>query len=307
MARHHVHVAPDSGRVDSLQQAALAGGAELVDASSAEVLIWADPARAGELADYLETMDKVTWVALPYAGIEPYLPTIRSRRDLLWTCARDVYSRPVAEHAVALATSGLRNIVGYARQDRWTAPAGTMLTDGRITIFGGGGISRALISLLQGWNCDITVVRRSAEPLAGAARVMPPSKAVEAVRGADAVVLALPLTEHTRHIIDKTVLRAMEPHAWIVNVARGGVIDTDDLVEALVEGSIGGAALDVTDPEPLPDGHQLWDLSNVVITPHVGNTPEMGIPLLAAFIEENVRSWIDDNEVEGVVDPESGY
>ncbi len=128
-----------------------------------------------------------------------------------------------------------------------------------------------------------------------------------AVSGADAVILALPLTDATRHIINREVLDAMQPHAWLVNVARGGVVDTHALVESLVQGSIGGAALDVTDPEPLPEGHRLWSLPNVVITPHVGNTPEMGIPLLAAFIERNVARWISGGEIEGVVDPIAGY
>ncbi|MGI9609956.1 MAG: NAD(P)-dependent oxidoreductase, partial [Acidimicrobiia bacterium] len=200
-----------------------------------------------------------------------------------------------------------RKIVRYAQQTTWTGQEGTMLIDGKVTILGGGGIARAIISLLQGWNCDITVVRRAADPVEGAARVVPPSQTVAAVRGADAVILALPLTEVTRHIVSRGVLNAMESHAWIVNVARGGVIDTEALVEALVEGSIGGAALDVTDPEPLPEDHPLWSFPNVVITPHVGNTPEMGIPLLAAFVERNIDRWIHGEGVEGIVDPVAGY
>ncbi|MFW2384123.1 MAG: NAD(P)-dependent oxidoreductase [Acidimicrobiales bacterium] len=307
MGRHHVHVGPSSGRVGSLIEAVLAGGAELSEPEEAEVLVWADPHRADELGSYLEGMEATKWVALPYAGVEPYIGTIRSRPDLLWTCARDVYSRPVAEHAIALATAGLRRIVGYAQQTSWTGQEGTMLIDGNLTIFGGGGIARAVISLLQGWNCDITVVRRAAEPVDGATRVLPPTQSVEAVRGADAVILALPLTEVSRHIVNREVLGAMERHAWIVNVARGGVVDTEALVQALVEGWIGGAALDVTDPEPLPEDHQLWSFPNVVITPHVGNTPEMGIPLLAAFVERNVATWIDGGSVEGIVDPVAGY
>ena len=307
MGRQHVHVGPASGRVDSLTEAVVSGGAELSGPEEAEVLVWADPARPHELGGYLDRMGQIKWVALPYAGIEPYIDTIRSRPELLWTCARDVYSRPVAEHAIALATAGLRNIVEYSQQTAWTSQRGTMLVDGRLTILGGGGIARAIISLLQGWNCDITVVRRSPEALEGASRVLGPDQAVTAVQGADAVILALPLTEETRHIVDRRVLQAMEPHAWLVNVARGGVIDTDALVQALIDGVIGGAALDVTEPEPLPEGHPLWSIPNVVITPHVGNTPEMGVPLLAGFIERNVARWMEGGDVEGIIDPRYGY
>jgi phosphoglycerate dehydrogenase-like enzyme len=307
MGRQHVHVGPASGRVDSLTEAVVSGGAELSGPEEAEVLVWADPARPHELGGYLDRMGQIKWVALPYAGIEPYIDTIRSRPELLWTCARDVYSRPVAEHAITLATAGLRHVVQYSQETSWTAQRGANLVDGRLTILGGGGIATAIISLLQGWNCAITVVRRTAEPLEGAARVLPSSDIVEAVRDADAVIVAIPLTEETRHLVDRRVFEAMEPHAWLVNVARGGVVDTDDLVEALLDGSIGGAALDVTEPEPLPDGHRLWSFPNVVITPHVGNTPEMGIPLLAGFIERNVARWIDGGDVEGIIDSRAGY
>ncbi len=305
--RSLVHVAPDSGRVESLSEAVVAGGARLASAEEASALVWADPARASEVAAYVERMPHLGWVALPFAGIEPYLPAVRGRTDLVWTCARDVYSRPVAEHAIGLAVAGLRNTVGYARTDSWSAQVGTMLVDGRITIFGGGGIAREIISLLQGWRCDITIVKRTASNVPGATRVVEQSEALDAVRDADAVILALPLTEETRHIANAQLFDAMPPHCWLVNVARGGVVDHQALTEALRSGVIGGAALDVTEPEPLPSNHPLWGISNAVITPHVGNTPEMGIPLLAAFIERNVASWVSGSEPEGQIDPIAGY
>jgi phosphoglycerate dehydrogenase-like enzyme len=99
----------------------------------------------------------------------------------------------------------------------------------------------------------------------------------------------------------------MEAHAWLVNVARGKHVVTDDLVAGLVAGVIGGAGLDVTDPEPLPPGHPLWSAPNCIITPHVGNTPEMAIPLLAQRITTNVRRYADDDELIGLVDVEAGY
>ena len=99
----------------------------------------------------------------------------------------------------------------------------------------------------------------------------------------------------------------MEEHAWLVNVARGRHIVTDDLVDALRAGTIGGAGLDVTDPEPLPDGHPLWSMPNCVITPHIGNTQAMAKPLLSARITENVRRWAAGEELLGPVDPALGY
>ena len=108
-------------------------------------------------------------------------------------------------------------------------------------------------------------------------------------------------------LIGAAELALMEPHAWIVNVARGRHVVTDDLVDALQNGVIGGAGLEVTEPEPLPDGHPLWTLDNCVITPHVGNTLEMGLPLITARVEENVRRWIAGDDLLGILDPAAGY
>jgi phosphoglycerate dehydrogenase-like enzyme len=99
----------------------------------------------------------------------------------------------------------------------------------------------------------------------------------------------------------------MDEHAWLVNVARGGLVDTDALVEALRTRSIGGAALDVTDPEPLPADHPLWDLPNCLITPHTADTPEMTRPMLASRVAENIQRLANGQELTGRVDPELGY
>ncbi len=115
------------------------------------------------------------------------------------------------------------------------------------------------------------------------------------------------MTPETHGIIDAAALAAMPDHAWLVNVARGPHVVTDDLVAALRDGSIGGAGLDVTDPEPLPDGHPLWTMPNVLITPHVGNTPAMAVPLLGARVTENVRRRIAEEPLIGPVDPALGY
>lgn len=125
----------------------------------------------------------------------------------------------------------------------------------------------------------------------GAARVLRPAQLEAALEGADLVVSALPHTPQTQGIIGARELERMEPHAWLVNVGRGSAIVTDDLIVALRSGSIGGAALDVTDPEPLPDGHPLWNLPNCVITPHTANTVELGWGRVADRVEENLRRY----------------
>jgi len=151
------------------------------------------------------------------------------------------------------------------------------------------------------------VVRLSAEPLEGVNTVVGPESLVDAIVGADAVVVALALTPDTEGILGRNEFELMEKHAWVVNVGRGRHIVTDDLVWALQEGEIGGAALDVTNPEPLPEGHPLWAMPNCIITPHIGNTPAMAVPLLSARIAENVRRYVNGEPLVGCIDPELGY
>jgi phosphoglycerate dehydrogenase-like enzyme len=134
-----------------------------------------------------------------------------------------------------------------------------------------------------------------------------PEGLLPALSRSDLAVLALALTPETEQVIGADALAALPDHAWLVNVARGRHIDTDALVESLRAGAIGGAALDVTDPEPLPAEHPLWSLPNAIITPHVGNTPEMGRALLAARVRENVRRFAEGRELLGPVHVELGY
>jgi phosphoglycerate dehydrogenase-like enzyme len=176
-----------------------------------------------------------------------------------------------------------------------------------VTIVGGGGITESLVRLLTPFKCNITVVRRTVENIDGVDTVVGQENLVDALVGAEVVFLALSLTPETVGLIGKPELEVMEPHAWIINVARGGHIVTDDLVWALENNVIGGAGLDVTAPEPLPENHPLWSLANCIITPHVGNTPEMAVPLLSARITENVKRFINDEDLIGLVDVRNGY
>ena len=120
-------------------------------------------------------------------------------------------------------------------------------------------------------------------------------------------MIAAPATADTRHIIGAAELAAMREDAWLVNVARGSLVDTDALVDALARGAIGGAALDVTDPEPLPDGHPLWSEPRALITPHIANPPATLRRYLARHVQENVARFANGEPLLSVIDPEAGY
>ncbi len=287
--------------------AAVSAGATLVPPSEADTVVWggvADP--AGLAALLAEHGDRVGWVQLPWAGVEPYLDLLDERR--VWTCAKGAYGDDVAEMALALALAGLRGIVEYARARTWRGPGelGRNLDGARVCIVGAGGITEHLLRLLAPFDCDVTVVRRArargVAAVPGASSTVGDDELDGALAGSDVVVLALALTEATRGLVDARRLELMGPRAWLVNVARGGHVVTDDLVAALRAGTIAGAALDVTDPEPLPDGHPLWELDNCIITPHVANTSAMLQPRLAERIAENVRRRRAGQALLGVVD-----
>jgi len=307
MDRPLIAVEPNCWRRASLVDAVEAGGGTVVGPDRAHGLVWAEPAKAHLLPPILDEHRGIDWVQLPYAGIEPFIDMLRARPDLQWTCGKGVYAAPVAEHILMLALAGLRGLATYARARTWEAPQGRNLFGARVTILGGGGITEELLPLLAPFRCEVTVVRNRVEPLAGAARVLGADALHEVLPSTDLLVLALALTPETTGIIGATELALLPSHAWIVNLARGGHIVTDDLVASLRAEAIGGAALDVTDPEPLPDGHPLWDLPNCLITPHIGNTPEMGLELLATRVTENVRRRAEGEELLGPVDVELGY
>ena len=304
-ARPRIAVGP--GPADWAAEAIRRGGGEVVSLNGDPAgLVWTD-ARADGLREVLAACRGIAWVQLPQAGVETVVATGIIDRQRRWTSAKGAYAEPVAEHALALLLAGLRRLPERARARSWGEEAGTSLFGQPVTIIGGGGIAAVLLRLLEPFRAQVTVVRQRPEPLPGAARTVGDDRLHEALAGARAVLLVLALTPRTRKLIGPTELAAMGHDAWLVNVARGGVVDTEALVEALRSSQIGGAALDVTDPEPLPTGHTLWDLPNCLITPHTADTEEMTRPLLARRIMENIQRLRAGQELVGQVDPDLGY
>jgi len=288
-----------------VHHAVRAGGGTVVAPADANGLIWSDAFDPTGLERVLDEAPSISWVQLPFAGSENFMHLVNV--DRIWTSGKGVYSEPVAELVMGLLLGGLRHIVGYARTNQWSEEQGRCLHNGRITVLGGGGITTALLRLLQPFNCHVTVVRNQVQEIPGADVVVGPDRLADTLPGADAVVIALALTPANIGIIGRAELELMESNAWLINVGRGRHVVTDDLVWALRNNSIGGAALDVTEPEPLPDDHPLWTLSNCVITPHVGNTAEMVPPLLSERITANVSRFAAGEQLIGLLSRERGY
>jgi phosphoglycerate dehydrogenase-like enzyme len=306
MAAPRIAIGPSTSRF--AERAVRTGGGKPVQLGErADAVVWLSAHDLDGLAALLEEQPEIRWVQLPFAGVENAVAAGLIDEARTWTCAKGSYAEPVAEHALTLALAGLRLLPERIRAHTWGAAAGTSLYGASVTIVGGGGIAKELLRLLAPFGVKATVVRRQAEPLAGAARTVSTAELDDVLPGALVVFVALALTPDTEHIVGAGQLEAMDERAWLVNVARGPHVHTDALVAALRGGSIAGAGLDVTDPEPLPDDHPLWTCANCIITPHTADTWEMILPLLEARIAANVAHFAAGEAMEGLVDPVAGY
>jgi D-3-phosphoglycerate dehydrogenase len=299
-----IHItAPD--RPD-LERAVREGGGEPgpLEVADGVVSLTGDPQELPSLPD------SVRWVQLPSAGVEQWIRSGAVADGRVWTSATGSFGLAVAEHALALMLAADKSLHSFARERTWTADGRhhvRSLAGETVLIVGAGGIGRALIGLLEPFGCDVIAVTRRGRDVPGAARTLPARRVAEVWGAARHVVIAAPATDGTRHLVGAPELAAMRDDAWLINIARGSLVDTDALVAALRGGSIAGAALDVTDPEPLPDGHPLWELGNVLITPHVGTPPETEKIAFAARVRENVRRFAAGEELEGLIDADGGY
>jgi phosphoglycerate dehydrogenase-like enzyme len=290
-----VHVAPESD--PTIEAAVRAAGGEIGPLGRADGLVWVDSNPESFPA---ELPSSVRWVQLPSAGVELWLDRIDRERQ--WTSAAGAFGRPVAEHALMLMLAGARRLAEFARATRWTRPPLRPLEGATVAIIGAGGIGRALIELLAPLRVEVLAVTRR-----GRDGTLPIDRVGEVWPRAHHIVIAAPATDATRHLVGASELAAMRSDAWLVNVARGPLVDTDALVAALAEGSIGGAALDVTDPEPLPEGHPLWSEPRALITPHVANPDATLRRYLAELVRENVACLGAGEPLTSLIDPDAGY
>ncbi|MFN3706737.1 NAD(P)-dependent oxidoreductase [Microcella sp.] len=286
-----------------------AGGEVAPLSADTRGLLWLSAGRADELDQILTDYPSIEWVQLPWAGVDAFRDVLRAHADgPVFTSAKGAYAEPVAEHALALAHATLREFAPKARAARWAQQrTGRSLYGLAVTIVGAGGIAAELLRLLAPWRCEVTVVRRSADPLPGATRTVPVAELDAVLPTTDVLILAAASTEGTRHLMDARRLALLPHNAVLVNIARGPLVDTDALTEALASGNLLGAGLDVTDPEPLPDDHPLFAEPRCLITSHSADTAEMTAPLLAGRVDENVRGFLAGTGLVGIVDPRAGY
>ncbi|MEA9986710.1 D-isomer specific 2-hydroxyacid dehydrogenase family protein [Subtercola vilae] len=259
------------------------------------------------LAAALTRAPNIEWVQLPSAGVDDFALAGLLDHKIMWTSAKGAYSQPVAEHALALIFAMLRDLPIRARAHDWGKPAGTTLHGKRVLIVGAGGIATELLRLLAPFNNHVVIIRRTPAPVPGAQQTEPFERLSNELAEADIVVLAAALTPLTRKLIAAPELHTMNPGAILINIARGGLIDLDALTTALADKQIRGAALDVTEPEPLPSSHPLWKEPRALITPHTADTWDMIWPLLQERIISNAKHFLAGTDMRGQINPAAGY
>lgn len=302
--RKLVSIEPKS--FDEYAKAVANAGAQVAPLSSnVGALIWTDYSQPQALKELLEANRQIEWVQLPFAGVDAFVNVLQ--HPVVFTSAKGSYRQPVAEHALALCLALGRKLPERVLAKTWGKKFAVSLYDSHIVIVGGGGITQELVSLLAPFNTRVSVVRKHPTSIDGASETVGFDRLDEFLALADFVVLAAALTDETLYLFDDRRFSIMKPSAYLVNIARGKMVDSAALLKALESGVIAGAAVDVTDPEPLPDGHALWNAPNLIITPHTADTNAQVVRLFSQRIDDNVKAWLHGNDWVGLVDKQLGY
>lgn len=291
---------------DEYAKAVIDAGARVVPLDSqVGALIWTDYSQPQALKELLEANKQIEWVQLPFAGVDAFVDVLQ--QPVVFTSAKGSYRQPVAEHALALCLALGRKLPERVVAKSWGKKFAVSLYDSHIVILGGGGITQELVSLLAPFNTRVSVIRKHPVAISGATETVGFDRLDEFLALADFVVLAAALTSETLYLFDERRFSLMKPSAYLVNIARGKMVDSTALLNALESGVIAGAAVDVTDPEPLPDDHALWNAPNLIITPHTADTNAQVVRLFSQRIDENVKAWLQGKDWVGLVDKQLGY
>ncbi|AWB82454.1 hypothetical protein C3B44_08925 [Corynebacterium yudongzhengii] len=294
---------------DVIDEVEGAGHHYTTDINEAEFLIFNGGKRA--FPDPLP--ENIGFVQWPFAGVDDLIAKGILTEDVRWANAAGVYSKPVAEVALGLIISQYHYFKyptvdgSFDSRDEIVDRQDWLFNDKTVALFGAGGIARELMRMLEPFGVRTIAVNRSGNEVAEADRTVAMDAADDVWGEADIVVLSLPLTDETRGLVDAEKFERMKNDALVINVGRGALIDHDDLVDALNEKKIAGAAMDVTAPEPLPAGHPLWSMPNVVISPHIAAPPTVARMLIGAQIIDNAAAFERGEKMPTEVDAAAGY
>jgi phosphoglycerate dehydrogenase-like enzyme len=268
---------------------------------------------------------QLSWVHSATSGVERALTPASRERGLVVTNARGVFSRPIAEYVLMMilaVSRRLPQLLELQRERTWQPLEGAELRDVTVGIVGFGSIGRTVAALATSFGCRVVAVRRHSELEATARsaddeespaadlrldRVGGPDTLPELLSEADFIVLAAPLTPETEDMINAETLAMVKPGAWLINVARGRLVDERALLRALRDGHLGGAVLDTFRDEPLPPMSSFYDMPNVIVTPHTAWSSGRVLDRSVELFCDNLRRFAGGEPLLNVVDPDAGY
>lgn len=253
---------------------------------------------------------RLRWIAAASAGVDHLMFPALIESDVVVTNSAGIFDGAMAEYALALVSAVCADLPATIRlqgRREWLHRQTRRLAGSEVLVLGAGGIGRAITRLLRGAGASTRCLARAPRvdpeigPIAGAGQLR------DLLPSADFIVLALPLTPATAGIIGAPELAAASPGAWIVNLGRGGLVDEPALAAALAGGTIGGAALDVFTTEPLPAASPLWDLPNVIVSPHMSGDFRGWDEALTGLFLDQLRRYRAGRPLANVVDKTLGY
>jgi phosphoglycerate dehydrogenase-like enzyme len=250
------------------------------------------------------------WLQVTAAGIDFLAPVAGLTGDLLITNARGVHRFIIADYAFAAMLALQWDLPRLQRDQaakRWEPRRTRALHGRRLGLIGLGAIGQEIARRALAFGMEVLAVRRSGAPAEAVAKVFPPEALHECLSLCDVVVLALPATAETGRLISRAAIAAMKPGAFLINVARGSVVDEAALADALADGTLGGACLDVFEQEPLPPESPLWTLPNVIISPHMSGAAADYEERLAEIFADNLGRYARGAPLRNLVDLVRGY
>jgi len=283
-------------------------------AAAGTMVLWRPIMTSPEwLLTAVERLPDLAWIHSDPVGVEALPLREFATRGLTLTNGAGIYSRPMAEWIVLSLLATVKRFPDFVRgsdRARWSPGAELHELAGRaVLLLGLGSVNTLVAQMLEPFDADVSAVTRRPRLAAppGVRRLVGPDAWRNELPKADFVVLGLPVTDETRGMIDELALRQMKAGAWLVNIARGALVDETALIAALDDGRLGGALLDAFIEEPLPASHPLWRRSNVIVVPHHTWSSDAVSERRVALFRQQLDAWINGEPLKNTVDPVAGY
>ena len=281
---------------------------------TAELLAEAEVIIGNIPLNQLKRCEKLKWIQLYNAGADDFAGSRDLRADTLLTNATGAYGSVIAEHMLGMLFMMQKHLADYyihQQRKEWISEGGPVMLEGKTAVLvGTGDIGQTFAKKLKALGCyTIGIKRRKTEYLKYFDELYTDNQMEEILPRADILALSLPQTEDTISFLDKNRLQRMKASAMLINVGRGSAVDTESLVYALEHQWIAGAALDVTNPEPLPKDHPLWNCKNIIITPHIAGNYDVPETLekIVEIAIDNLDRYMQGRTMRNVVDRNTGY